>query len=431
VSLGAPALGAQARGTIVGTAYDSLSRAPLARAEVQVRGTSLRAVADSSGRFRVDGVPAGAHLLLLTHAGLDSAGLYTLTAPVRVDTGPVVVAIASPSLATIWRRLCGRPTPFGTGDTAIAFGTVSDAATGARFAGAVVRSSWRALSVIGPTDVTVRPLGTTVVTDSLGNYYACGLTADMTVRLRAFASGDSSGAVEVVPGGRPVVRRDFTIGRAAVRQAALRGAVERPDGTPVPDAQVIVEEGRQRFAGGDGSFLLEGLPAGTRWLIVRAVGYTPTAQAVDLRDGDTVQVRVTLALAPVVLDTVRVRASPMSRELQGFEERRRSGFGFMLTEDQLKQRASMRSVFLGVPQLRVTGPALGQFHLTFQMASGGTCAPTIFIDGRQRALIELYDLAPDQLAGVEVYARPSLVPPRFQVAMSTCGVIVVWTKTLR
>jgi hypothetical protein len=65
------------------------------------------------------------------------------------------------------------------------------------------------------------------------------------------------------------------------------------------------------------------------------------------------------------------------------------------------------------------------------MASGGTCAPTIFIDGRQRALIELYDLAPDQLAGVEVYARPSLVPPRFQVAMSTCGVIVVWTKTLR
>lgn len=421
----------QAQGTIVGTAYDSLSRSPLAAADVHIRGTLLRAVTDPNGRFRVDAVPAGAHLVVVTHGGLDSAGLFALTAPVTVDTGPVAVAIASPSLTTIWRRLCGRPTPFGTGDTAIAFGTVSDAATGTRFAGAAVRATWRALRVVGPGDVSVRPLGAMVLSDSLGNYYACGLTADVTVRLRAFAGGDSSGAVEIVPGGRPVMRRDFTIGRGAVGQAALRGIVLRPDGTPIADAQVIVEEGRQRFAGADGTFLLEGLPAGTRWLHVRAVGYLPAGQAVDLRDADTAQVRVTLAPAPVVLDTVRVQVTPLTREMQGFEERRRSGFGFILTEEQLKQRANMRSVFLGVPQLRIYGPAVGQFSLAFQTAAGGTCTPTIFLDGRQTALVELYDLSPTQLIGMEAYGRPATIPPRFQTAMNACGVVAVWTKTLR
>jgi hypothetical protein len=232
------------------------------------------------------------------------------------------------------------------------------------------------------------------------------------------------------PGGRPVARRDFTIGRGAVRQAALRGVVVRPDGTPVPDAQVTVEEGRQRFAGGDGAFLLDGLPAGTRWLHVRAVGFVPAAQAVDLRDGDTVDVRVTLAPAPVVLDTVRVQTSPMTREMQEFEDRRRTGFGFVLTEDQVKHRPNIRSVFLGVPHLRIIGPTVGQFSLVFQNPSGATCVPTIFIDGRRGAIHELYGFAPEQLLGLESYSRPAAVPPRFQTPMSECGAIVVWTKAL-
>lgn len=426
-------LAAQSTGTMIGTAYDSLLHAPLAGADVHVRGTLLRAVTDSAGRFRFDAVPAGAQTLVLTHPGLDSAGLYGLIAPTTVQPDrPALVTIASPSLATVWRLLCGRPTPFGTSDTALAYGTVSDAATGSRYAGAGVASSWRALRVVGPADVSVRPLGDAVRTDSLGNYYACGLTADVTVRLRAYAGGDSSGAVEIAPGGRPVVRRDFTVGRGAVRGAALRGAVVRADGvTPVPDAQVIVEEGRQTFADANGTFLLASLPAGTRWLQVRAVAHTPVGQAVDLRDGDTVQVRVALAVAPIVLDTVRVQATRMSAEMAGFEERRRTGFGFTLTEAQIKYRTNIRAVFVGVPHLRVVGPAVGQFSLVFQLPSGATCVPTFFIDGRQGAQHELYAFAPDQIAGVEFYARPSTVPTRFQTSMNECGAIVVWTKTLQ
>jgi hypothetical protein len=417
---------------IVGTAFDSLRRAPLSGADVLLRGSTRRATADTTGRFRFDSVAPGAYTVELTHPALDAAGVFALTARAEVTAGnPTIVRMASPSLATVWQRLCGRPTPFGVSDSAIVYGTVSDAATGTRYAGAAVQASWRALRVVGATDVSVRPVGASALTDSVGTYVVCGVTTDVTVRLRAYASGDSSGSVEVSAVTGPLVRRDFTIGRAVVRRATLRGVVLRPDGiTRVPDAQVIVEEGRQRFADRIGAFLIDSLPAGTRWLVVRAVGHTPTAQAVDLRDGDTTTVRVTLEVAPVVLDTVRVETR-MSKEMAGFEERRKTGFGFMLTEEQVKYRTNMRAVFIGVPQLRVVGPAVGQFSIEFQLPSGATCTPTLYIDGRQGALVELYNFVPSQIAGVEFYSRVSTVPARFQNVMNPCGVVVLWTKTLQ
>lgn len=418
-------------GIIIGTAYDSLRRAPLSGAEVHVRGGAVRVVADTTGRFRIEPMAPGTYRLELTHPWLDEAGMFALTALVTVDSArPAAVLIASPSLATVWSRLCGRPKPFGTGDTAIAYGTISDAASGTRFAGAGVSAVWRSLRVVGPRDVAVRPLGVTTRTDSLGTYYACGLTTDVTVRLRAYAGVDSSGAIELAPGGGPVTRRDLTVGLAAVRGAALRGVVLQPDGiTPVPDAQVMVEEARQRFADARGTFVIDSLPAGSYWLVARAVGFTPAGQQVDLRDGDTTSVRVTLTAAPVVLDTVRV-VSRVSKALEEFEQRRRSGFGFMLTEEQVKYRGNLRAVFTGVPQLRVFGTSVAKFELGFTTSDGGTCSPVIFIDGRRTAQAELQTYVPAQIAGIEFYARPSNVPLQYQVAMNACGTILVWTKTL-
>ncbi len=425
-------LQAQSPGMIVGTAYDSLRRAPLSGAEVSLRGKARRTVADSSGRFRFEALDAGSYTLDLTHPALDAAGIFVVSAPATVVPGnPTAVVIASPSLATVWRRFCGGPAPFGTSDTAIVYGTVSDAATGTRYAGARVQANWRALRVAGGTNISVSPLSSTVQTDSLGTYYLCGVTSDVTVRVRAHAGTDSTGAVEVPAAGGPVVRRDFTVGRGIVRRAALRGLVVRSDGSsPIPDAQVMVEEVRQRFANQAGAFQLDSLPAGTRWLVVRAVGHTPSAQSVELRDGDTTFVRVTLDVAPVELDTVRVETR-MSKEMIEFEERRKSGFGFFFTEEQVKYRQNMRSVFIGVPQVRVIGPSVGQFHIEFNLPSGATCVPRIYIDGRQGALYELYAFVPEQIAGVEFYTRASTIPLRFQDVMNPCGVVVLWTKTLQ
>ena len=84
-----------------------------------------------------------------------------------------------------------------------------------------------------------------------------------------------------------------------------------------------------------------------------------------------------------------------------------------------------------MPQLRIVGPSIGQFSLLFETPSGATCVPNFYIDGRKGALHELYAFIPEQLAGVEVYSRPSIVPSRFANPMSECGAVVVWTKTLQ
>ncbi|HEV2670044.1 MAG TPA: carboxypeptidase-like regulatory domain-containing protein, partial [Gemmatimonadales bacterium] len=100
--LSAFATAARGQQVVRGTVYDSLLGAPMRAADLWLRGTNWRARSDSTGRFAFDSVPPGRYTVLLSHPGLDSAGLYTLALPLTVaaDTGPVQVA--TPSLATLW-----------------------------------------------------------------------------------------------------------------------------------------------------------------------------------------------------------------------------------------------------------------------------------------------------------------------------------------
>jgi hypothetical protein len=66
---------------VSGTVYDSLARAPLAGAEVQIvpadggAGPAFVATADAEGRYRVDSVPAGRYRVGFFHPRVDSLGI--------------------------------------------------------------------------------------------------------------------------------------------------------------------------------------------------------------------------------------------------------------------------------------------------------------------------------------------------------------------
>jgi len=61
---------AQTAGAIVqGRVTDGLTSETLVRATVRIDGTSLRAVTDRDGRFRISGVPAGRQVLVITYRG--------------------------------------------------------------------------------------------------------------------------------------------------------------------------------------------------------------------------------------------------------------------------------------------------------------------------------------------------------------------------
>ncbi len=422
---------AQGGGSIRGLAFDSLLGAGLAGAEVWVRGTGRIVTTDSTGRFRIDSVPAGRQVLALVHADLDSAGLHSVAAAVAVGVGDTaLVTLAVPSLRTLWRRACPPPTTVPP-DSGILFGVVRDARTGNRIAGAAIVISWLSLQRVGRAQVMVDTREARVLSDSIGGYYACGVGADMRLEVRAYVPADSSGLVQVLPRVRPVARRDLTVG-AGTRGAGLRGTVAGADGRLVPQARVVVEEAGSTTSGEDGRFTLTGLPAGTQWLRVRAIGYVPLERALELRDGDTTALALVLGRAPVQLDTISVRGvRPVA--LQQFEERRRLGMGYAQDEADLRGRPTMRSVFAGFPSVSIGGRS--HFNFVILMPAPGVargyCAAAIFIDGLQSSAQALGAYRTDELVGVEVYPRGSTAPGRYQRLDSECGVVLVWTKYLR
>ena len=197
------------QGTLRGVAYDSLATTPLAGAEVWVRGTGQRAITDSSGYFRFDGLGEGRYVLVLAHAALEAVGMDHLAVAVTIETGRVATALlATPSRGTIWARRCA-PRGVVEGDSGIIMmGVVTEEGTGRPRAGAIVEFNAAARSL-------------QAVTDSIGWYYACGLSPDALVqvrrRVRVFGPGDTTLAIQVRTGAKAVARRDFAVGPAPAR----------------------------------------------------------------------------------------------------------------------------------------------------------------------------------------------------------------------
>src|SRR2546426_12066589 len=113
---------------VEGTVYDSLLHAPLRGADVWVRGREQHVQTDSDGRFHFDTIAPGRYTLLVSHPGLDSAGVFTLAVPVNITGSSTPLSVATPSLATLWRRRCGQGL-LTRADSGLVFGVVQDAKT--------------------------------------------------------------------------------------------------------------------------------------------------------------------------------------------------------------------------------------------------------------------------------------------------------------
>jgi hypothetical protein len=62
-------------------------------------------------------------------------------------------------------------------------------------------------------------------------------------------------------------------------------------------------------------------------------------------------------------------------------------------------------------------------------ATNGVCLANIYLDGFKSDTRVLSDLQKDQVAAVEIYLRASTAPAKYLPIGSTCGVILVWTKS--
>lgn len=419
-------------GAIRGVVYDSLLRAPLASAEVWLRGTARRELTDREGRFAFDSVPIGRQVIAVSHAGLDSAGLFTIAVPVTVGAGETArVTVATQSLATLWRRRCGAELG-SSADSGLVFGVIQDATTGAHLAGAALIARWVRLTKLDNVNVQVNDRDVRVRTDSVGAYYACGVATDMTLLVRGYAARDSTGPIDVRLGPRRVARQDLTISLDRPPTATVRGTVKTNDGKPLLGARATVRDGGSTSLAA-GTFTLSGLPAGTQWISVQAIGRQVAEQVVDLRNGDTTVLSFTLEPLPVTLEPVRVTTTVRRGKMAEFDERRRLGIGYARTAADLQGVRTMRAVFTAAPSVRVdkTRGGVGDFQVLLEapgLSGQAWCVASLYIDGFRANYDQLSAYQPPDLIGVEIYQRVSSAPVQYQQVSSGCGVVLVWTK---
>ena len=437
-------------GTVRGTVFDSLLGVPLAGAHVALLKGTPSTETDRHGRYVLDSVPIGPQVLTFWHPALDSIGLSNFAFPVPVQAGAVTtLPLGVPSHATYWRAACGSPQRAGA-DTGVVYGTVRDAETGRRLAGAHAAVSW--LSVRWDSAGRWQPdrAGAEVRADSLGNYYLCGAPVEYLVTALATAGPFSSGVVDVLVNARGVVRRDLSVSREALAAqpdsvsprtrrglATVIGIVRGERGGVLPGAVATLDEVTDTaLVDNTGRFELRGVPSGSRMLMVRRVGYFAWRSQVDLRNRDTTRVDVALEEA-TVLDTIRVTAAPeMSAVLEEINLRRLAGFGYVLGMSEIRQRFSMSSIFQGIPSVRVEG-ASDRFTLwatavySIKSTRGGYCRMKVYIDGFLADEEQLATMLPQRIAVVEVYPRPTAFLGRYEDPVSPCGVVLVWTVLAR
>jgi len=407
--------------TIRGVVFDSLMRRPMAGATVLAYPNGEAAITDDQGQFKIQ-THARVQRLAVFDGLLDRTGIGSLSRLLDTTaTERAVITIATPSLATIWARLCPDKVS-ARGRDGIVLGAARTADGSTRVAGVHVRASWEpdALSQIGQGARVVD-----VRTDSIGSFYVCGVPPVADVFIVGYSAELSSGSVGLPGDSVPLRRQDLILG-APGHAGPVRGIVQDSRRAPVAGATIDVDGFETSLTtDGAGRFASTRMPTGTRSMLVRAVGFSPVLLAIDVleRSGDEVRVELERnVFLPGVKVTERTKAPVLRQE---FEERRRMGVGQFVEAMEIKSLYNVRSIFQGRPGVTVQGNP-SEFTL-WVTATAGYCQPAVFLDGFRSDTQVLSAMSKDRIAAVEIYLRSVEIPARFAVVQRSCGAVLVWT----
>ncbi|WP_420614500.1 carboxypeptidase regulatory-like domain-containing protein [Candidatus Palauibacter sp.] len=201
---------------------------------------------------------------------------------------------------------------------------------------------------------------------------------------------------------------------------------------PVATAAISVL-GRPRVveSNGQGWFVLDDVPGGTRELEVRRLGYAPLRHTVTVTRDRTTEVEIGLVPAPVEMEPLVATATRSRRlEIKGFYERKRwgerTGNGYFFDPDYI-ERWRPSSV---ETMVRMAVPGVGRGLTNRRMSVGfsdSPCKMRRFLDGIDVTNRPVPVLMIEVLA-VEVYKGPASLAAGFGGSDARCGAIAIWTK---
>jgi len=185
------------------------------------------------------------------------------------------------------------------------------------------------------------------------------------------------------------------------------------------------------------------LPEGGGMIRVQKIGFQPVTMVVAISPADTVPLTVLLnPMAQVLPKVTTTDTAPKyhSPGLRDFEERRAKGFGYFVTEAELRRadNRKMTNVIRGLPNIHIicprTGTRRGDCYATSMRQPqkyailGGECPLDIYIDGVGATDNDLEKMRVDEYAGVEYYPGGSTIPLQYNRTGSSCGVLLFWTR---
>lgn len=241
----------------------------------------------------------------------------------------------------------------------------------------------------------------------------------------------------------------------AARIPAYRGRIigvyDEATGDPIDSVRVLdVLNGNSSLTTRTGTVSLFFLPDGGSLVRLQKIGYEPQTLTVAISPADTVPLTLTLRrlaqLSPVVTQANSVPRH-ISPALQGFEERRKIGFGYFLGDSVL--RANEGRLLANVLMSRMPGIMVkpGRASATYlgqspRCVGGGP--PQVYLDGVPlspdipggRATSSSIDNLPfnltnfdvSSLAGVEWYPDGASTPMEFNHTSARCGALLLWTR---
>ena len=419
---------------IVGVVVDSLNGGYLAGAEIVIESGRPGLRTDSLGRFDVDSLRPGIYQFGVLHPVLDSLGITLLTQPFRIAADSTsLMVIGVPSAATLVRRAC----PKAPGVSAV-MGHVADPETLEPIVHADVSIAWIEINVSKERGIVRKPRLVKTVTDSLGAFRMCGLPNSLDATLQARRGASVTDEIPISLGDRPIELLARTVLLSAAGSAAkdgnstVSGVITLEGSTANAGSRVeLVGSGNVAVTNDNGEFGMSNLPAGTRDLVVRHVGFEPEVVPVDLSSRQDIGVTIRLRKSVPALEAVRVIARKKTfLDEVGFTERRKTGFGYFIGPERL---ALMRPNWLTdilqqVPGLYVVRRANGDAIVSARTPSS-QCVQ-YYLDGAEYLEVRPGDInrfvGGHDFAAVEVYQGDA--PVEYASARVSCITILLWTR---
>jgi hypothetical protein len=321
--------------------------------------------------------------------------------------------------------------------------------------------------VVGAS-VTLAGIRYTVRTDSLGRFSLAGTPGStLTLSLQATGYRDETATV-VLARGRPTTRDFVLVSEAAPlpevnrSDRTLKVRVTTLDGESIAYANVQLNGG-SRYVSNDSGWLTmpfsTALPA---TLLVRRIGFQPTEMTVEQLPDTAVQLRMNPVATTLETRLVTVRSPFVRLDLGGFYKRMAESqngalVAYFMTPEDLALR-SPRNVTDAVehfPNIRLAPiddgklDGAGMAHADgamsrrkFRIEDRNGCPFTVYLDRvRIQPSISSSKVADEEInsminvtsvAGIEVYPRANGAPPEFPpvnaISITSCGVVVIWTK---